>query len=582
MAALSCTDCSGSSTASSDITDPGSPFSTASSHSDDSSAASQPPKMPPTQSAHHPPWPWVAAESPHTKRPSPEKTAPAKRIRTAIEDSMESEENRLEEKRLEENVTKQPPARLSSSSSSSSVSLSKFVALEVPTSPAPSEFGNSNKAPSSNLVSSVKAKKAAARKSEMFKGQQQGKITEYFKSQIKANCTSIKKDFALAASKTTNAIRNNLNMHKYFATAAVTAKTTQIVLPRTKADARTLSTLRKTIGDSNTNTRVKKVSPVTIPRKILPAPSKVCDNGLNNLSSFGPTAAFTPTAPTFAPTVTLAPAVTFALPPNLAYLQAKAAKPPDNYILQPFISSDKLNGIPIVNTSCINTMIQPTTIQKITTINNFNCIKLNATVVPIVKLNTLPSKVNGSNFGTSVPSTAVCPPKVSECGLQANLPPHRQENQSVVADTPTSPIKTRVETDSTVVIKNSSRIESESVVKSSSRVESSVSPPDSDSGISSSHLEVCVSESATVVKEEPQKSPILSQPKTIRFPAKERSSSECKDSSQQSLHSTDSCLCQWEDCHSQFDTSGALLEHLQVSPTFTNLILCAGNKDKTS
>lgn len=63
---MSCTDCSGSSTASSDLTDPGSPFSTASSHSEDS--ASQPAKMPPTQSAHHPPWPWATEDSPPLKR----------------------------------------------------------------------------------------------------------------------------------------------------------------------------------------------------------------------------------------------------------------------------------------------------------------------------------------------------------------------------------------------------------------------------------------------------------------------------------------------------------------------------------
>lgn len=73
---LSCTDCSGSSTASSDITDPGSPFSTGSNHSEDS--ASQPPqKMPPTtqQHHHHPPWPWTGADEgpPLKKRPSPVK-----------------------------------------------------------------------------------------------------------------------------------------------------------------------------------------------------------------------------------------------------------------------------------------------------------------------------------------------------------------------------------------------------------------------------------------------------------------------------------------------------------------------------
>lgn len=85
---LSCTDCSGSSTASSDITDPGSPFSTGSNHSEDS-ASQSPQKMPPTtqQHHHHPPWPWAGTdEGPPLKRPSPEKAgAVTKRLKVGEE-----------------------------------------------------------------------------------------------------------------------------------------------------------------------------------------------------------------------------------------------------------------------------------------------------------------------------------------------------------------------------------------------------------------------------------------------------------------------------------------------------------------
>lgn len=57
-----------------------------------------------------------------------------------------------------------------------------------------------------------------------------------------------------------------------------------------------------------------------------------------------------------------------------------------------------------------------------------------------------------------------------------------------------------------------------------------------------------------------QKSPILSQPKTIRFPAKQQDDSK----KEPRKHTTDSLHCRWDNCHAHFDTSGALLEHLQV------------------
>lgn len=84
-------------------------------------------------------------------------------------------------------------------------------------------------------------------------------------------------------------------------------------------------------------------------------------------------------------------------------------------------------------------------------------------------------------------------------------------------------------------------------------------PPgtDSDSGFSvKESLEIVVEEVDTAP---PQKSPILSQPKTIRFPP---AKDEIKDT--KTTPGQDSGLCRWAECSAQFETSGALLEHLQV------------------
>lgn len=116
----------------------------------------------------------------------------------------------------------------------------------------------------------------------------------------------------------------------------------------------------------------------------------------------------------------------------------------------------------------------------------------------------------------------------------------------------------------------------------------SPSPADSDSGVSSrGSLEVCVDEP---IAEPPKKSPILSQPKTIRsvacascfyinshffwpnrgarrFPAVQHQKTKDKsaESGKASPHVNGGGRCRWNECAAQFDTSGALLEHLQVS-----------------
>lgn len=83
-------------------------------------------------------------------------------------------------------------------------------------------------------------------------------------------------------------------------------------------------------------------------------------------------------------------------------------------------------------------------------------------------------------------------------------------------------------------------------------------------------LKVSVTEPVII---ESQKSPILSQPKTIRFPAKQQEDIK----KEPRKHTTDSIHCRWDNCHAHFDTSGALLEHLQVGDD--NLY---GQMDQTS
>lgn len=523
VAVLSCTDCSGSSTASSDITDPGSPFSTASSHSEDS--ASQPAKMPPTQSAHHPPWPWATGASPPPlKRHTPDKTAFPKRIKTD-EDNASKQRTTVQTSPEELQTNRKPPASMSSTLKSATDSSVVDKAINT----------NNSQKESSSTATSTK-KKLTKKADIVIAAKAQGKITEYFKAQMKANGIN-KKDAANPPPATKSNLGKNPNLHKYFSLVDglkqnVNAKTQNNLR---KIDLRTVNPALRKVASVSKN---RKLSPVTVPRKILPAPSKVCDkvtvssiNNVNNISNF-------------APTVTL---TTLAIPPNLTYLHTKTPKPPDNFIVQQFatLGADKINAIPIVGTPCINTVLHP--LQKITTINNFNCIKLNATVVPIVKLNTLPSKLNGSNFGSvtlnveaGVPTVLPAKPKISESSLQ---PPPSLIKLTNFTPTPSSP--------------------SDADAESKARIEEQ-SPSSSDSGVSAkSQLEISVSHVSPSI--EPQKSPILSQPKTIRFPAKQESV-ECKEV--RSSHSNDCSSCRWADCQSQFDTSGALLEHLQVTSVF--------------
>ncbi|XP_057667272.1 uncharacterized protein LOC130900590 [Diorhabda carinulata] len=519
VAVLSCTDCSGSSTASSDITDPGSPFSTTSSHSEDS--GSQPTKMPPTQVAHHPPWPWTADEGPPCKRSLLDKTA------TAFQKTLKTASTQQQ----------QQPKKKPTVSATPFITKSNFVKIIVPSIPSPND----------KLVN------ATIKKGDTTSRLQQGKITEYFKSQVKSN--GIKKDLLNNMVKVTKTLIDQQTQFNSIKSQNI-RKEPKKILPAKKI----------------VQSKMKKIVPMTVPRKILPAPSNLTDkltinDQLNNLAKFTPTVTLT--------------ALSF--PPNYTYLHTKGPKPPETPIFVPqyaTISNDKI-PLPIINRSpCLN-VIQP--VQKLTTINNFNCVKLNATVVPIVKVNPMPSRLNTApvnppiipnlSVETGIPTVLTAKPKIQECTAPLGVPSppkqqqqqqqHQQHNDvnTVCTNTPLENVRNKYRIEENSRTEEPHRTEKctrEEIFRDETKEKSPT--PDSDSGISISNkecLEVFVSE--TVVVEEEQKSPILSKPKTIRFPAKQAD----KDEGKSSQHSTDG-QCRWAECNSCFDTSGALLEHLQV------------------
>ncbi|XP_022901679.1 uncharacterized protein [Onthophagus taurus] len=449
VAVLSCTDCSGSSTTS-DITDPGSPFSVTSSHSEDSSGS----KMTPTQSAHHPPWSWTEEANPPPKRPTDEKEALEKRLKI----DGEKKENASSPTCL--NIL------VNSTRSHAQILPKENASLS-------NNYNNNNNNKVTKHSGKKKVEVAIAPK------MQQGKITEYFKSSAKTTSNQLKSK------------KNNLNKGRNKITPSVSS----------------------------------------IPRKILPAPSKIpVASSINNFINH--------------PAVTL---TAVAFPPNLTYLHAKAPKPPDNIFVPQFTTIDN---------RCLN-IIQP--------FNNFNsCVKLNATVVPIVKL---PSRINGSNFSVlNLPKQQQQQPSIQPPSLSLSTAAHHPSS-SIHHQT----LKTQTSSEAaSEACSEASSIETSSLDTASTTIltpEVAVTggslgpatPDSSDSGISSSSntLEISVNDEHV---SEAQKSPILSQPKTIRFPAKQQP----PNTKEKRTHSSDQVVCHWAKCQALFDASGALLEHLQL------------------
>ncbi|XP_050681583.1 zinc finger protein jing homolog isoform X2 [Leptidea sinapis] len=80
---------------------------------------------------------------------------------------------------------------------------------------------------------------------------------------------------------------------------------------------------------------------------------------------------------------------------------------------------------------------------------------------------------------------------------------------------------------------------------------------DEDSSLLS--LSISVTSVDTQIQSESQKSPILKQPKTIRFPRKNIT----KGNNRRTFNSDTSNVCQWENCKQEFSSDTNLLEHLQ-------------------
>ncbi|GLV37106.1 jing [Carabus blaptoides fortunei] len=475
VAVLSCTDCSysGGSTASSDITDPGSPFSTASSHSEDSSSQQQPPKMPPNLSAHHPPWPWSGGDSPPLKRATTnEKTASPKRLKTETSQST--------------NVTTHPPLQ--------------------------------------HMKNCIVSKTLPAKNTNCAKVQQ-GKITEYFKSQMKAKKEPVanmlvKMNNAANHHRKVTAVDPVTNMQKYFTLIDGPKVILNGKCPKfpvqdlyRKIDIRTL-TVAAPVKKVMLDTKTKKISQViSLPRKILPAPK--LDKGKQ-----------VPTIPITSSSAVKFTPLRYPHHQDIMYLTSKSSKPPDNFFLT--ASSPKLpNGnkasmLPVAKRITPNTNTVMFPLQKVMPVTNLN-LKVSSTVVPIAKLN-MPSKLNGSNVNINLSSLSV---------------------ETAVPTVPSAKPKSLAISDTPLLL--------------SPKLHSTIS---STTTITKLRDLLAVSVAPTSTHVEQQKSPILSQPKTIRFPAKQTQSETQKDARRS--NTSDSGLCRWSECQAQFDTSGALLEHLQI------------------
>nr|XP_023013608.1 zinc finger protein jing homolog isoform X2 [Leptinotarsa decemlineata]XP_023013609.1 zinc finger protein jing homolog isoform X2 [Leptinotarsa decemlineata] len=505
--------------------------------------------MPPTPTAHHPPWPWTADEAPSCKRVAPQDRAATHPKDTAF-CKRPVEEPPVLCDRIE--LSEEPPCKRANIREKSVALKKKQTPICLSASKARPQHFVKIVPSSASPVNYLKVRKCEAAKL------QQGKITEYFKSEVKSK--GIKKDLF-------NFVKQ-AEMKRKVSLVDQQTQFNSLKMQNTRKEAKKTPSTRKGV-----QSKPKKLAPVTVPRKILPAPSNMSDKmsiseQLNNIAKFTPTVTLT--------------ALSF--PPNYTYLHTKATKPPDAPIFVPqfaTIANDKL-PLPMINrTPCLN-VIQP--VQKIATINNFNCVKLNATVVPIVKVNTLPSRLNGSanlsnsatppnlpnvipnvalSLETAVPTVLSAKPKLNESNITPNLfltPKHHSTPNG--GETPLENVKNKCRTEESSRTEEPHRTEERQEIFRTD--DPSPTPTDSDSGISSEVsnkecfelLEVSVSESVTV---EQQKSPILSKPKTIRFPVKRNEKVDGKSTQ----HSADG-QCRWAECSSRFETSGALLEHLQV------------------
>lgn len=439
VATLSCTDCSGSSTASSDITEPGSPFSTASSHSEDSQSN----KMAPNTGAHHPPWPWQDAGSC----------------------------TRTQSKRAKQQTVS---------------------------------------AQHDNMTNSDKRQT------------QQGKITEYFKSQIKAN--GVKKDTTIKASGDAfKKVHNNLIVNgkqKYYTLidgpkVILNSKCSKLPpdLLR-KLDVHALS--KNLLVDK----KMRKISNLNgIPVKLLPKPML----GVGNKSK-----------------------------PTQATLTAKTVT---NSIDALFMNASKIH----------TKRTQPGTVhvQKFTQVANLN-LKVSSTIVPIVKINNLPSKTNSNNSLSSKSSVVNSTTLSVETGVPT-VPMVKLKSCILESLKPTL----------VRPVSSVGRLHHNADQKKNKVHDTVV---DSGGGVNhvsgvSSPLSVCVSTDIGSEPQHEQKSPILSQPKTIRFPAKADDVSiagQGSTSRRGSDAASDLGACRWAGCQMpQFNTSGALLEHLQVAHVLT-------------
>lgn len=324
VAQLSCTDCSascsGSSSSASELTDPGSPYSTSSSHGEDSNNSIPSPisklkensqtksnKMPPHESSNHStspppnstpsltrqPWPWdkITTSSPKQENDSNNKESERgesppnllKRVTATKSTHINSKRLKTDIIKLNNNNNTRKLGKslcpiLPKPQGSFQNLLTNLNSPTLPTSNANPPPQHRNKQNTTlSLLGGTKQPRGVNNLTSEETGsnnQQQGKITEYFKSQVKP--TSIKKGCNTKPKNyvgmlTTTVKSNNLEKHFYNKNGIINCDNSNNLT--NKIDVRTLTFQsqfhNKTIKlDAKLNGKVSPV--VSLARKILP------------------------------------------------------------------------------------------------------------------------------------------------------------------------------------------------------------------------------------------------------------------------------------------------------------------------
>ncbi|XP_044730517.1 probable serine/threonine-protein kinase nek3 isoform X2 [Chrysoperla carnea] len=469
--------------------------------------------------------------------------------------------------------------------------------------------------------------------------QQQGKITEYFKAQIKPpTINTMKKDIMKSTTSTlkpkttkriqkNNAVSNNKielvknqtagDLKKYLGLLSGNFNgecDTPSELYR-KIDVRTLSLHQNHIQAVKMDTKLNgKVNPVvSLTRKILPKQTTTPASSSTTQKKTQPDV----------PNKNGMKLATLRLQDVKTTLQKK------NGVIKSTTTTLTTNSTTIMPTivvptninTALPTVVTPKLVSTASTVSTLQCpplVKLNGSFIPIVKLNPVPVKVNSNSnncnsnnkaviqSSTVVTETKVnnnlnnnnnlqclrietgCPTVVNPLLLKQKCSPNLNNLVSIsVSETQATTFNNETTAHKQQLLSSPKSIVLETIQQKKSKAlennntanelpcktELNLSNHNNSNGVTPSSLLLDKNISLLQVSTTPsllhnnnfqlsssiesQKSPILSQPKTIRFPPRKIDTA----SEERRLDGK----CQWSECHAKFETSGALLEHLQIA-----------------